>query len=92
MTSWNYRAQGAEVRHLGPMAQDFHADFGLGENDRAITTVDADGVALAASQGLNQKFTGELKRRDVENAELRQQMIELKASLRELATKKENQP
>jgi hypothetical protein len=34
--------------------------------------VDADGVALAAVQGLNQKLTEELKRRDAENAELRQ--------------------
>lgn len=42
--------------HIGPMAQDFNAAFQLGESDRAITTVDADGVALAAIQGLNQKL------------------------------------
>jgi hypothetical protein len=35
------------------MAQDFRAAFSLGENDTTITTVDADGVALAAIQGLN---------------------------------------
>ncbi|HMJ90341.1 MAG TPA: tail fiber domain-containing protein, partial [Candidatus Acidoferrum sp.] len=41
--------------HLGPVAQDFHAAFNVGEDDKHIATVDADGVALAAIQGLNQK-------------------------------------
>jgi hypothetical protein len=36
------------------MAQDFYAAFGVGEDDRHISTVDADGVALAAIQGLYQ--------------------------------------
>ena len=34
------------------MAQDFAATFGLGSDDRSITTLDAEGVALAAIQGL----------------------------------------
>jgi trimeric autotransporter adhesin len=33
------------------MAQDFHAAFDLGTDERHIATVDADGVALAAIQG-----------------------------------------
>ena len=37
---------------MGPTAQDFYAAFGLGEDERHISTVDADGVALAAIQGL----------------------------------------
>jgi hypothetical protein len=37
---------------MGPMAQDFYAAFGLGEDDRHIATVDADGVALAGVQAL----------------------------------------
>uniref|UniRef100_A0A7C3HWH5 Peptidase S74 domain-containing protein n=1 Tax=Meiothermus ruber TaxID=277 RepID=A0A7C3HWH5_MEIRU len=49
---WSYQAQGLSVRHLGPTAQDFRAAFGLGEDDRHISTVDADGVALAAIQAL----------------------------------------
>jgi hypothetical protein len=36
------------VRHIGPMAQDFYAAFGVGEDDRHITSIDEDGVALAA--------------------------------------------
>ena len=33
--------------------QDFHAAFGLGVSDKLIDTIDPDGVALAAIQGLN---------------------------------------
>lgn len=52
INTWNHKAQDAEVRHLGPTAQDFYGAFGLGEDDRHIGTIDADGVALAAIQGL----------------------------------------
>ena len=47
---WSYK--GEPVRHLGPMAQDFAAAFGLGADDRHIFPLDAAGVALAAIQGL----------------------------------------
>jgi hypothetical protein len=50
--TWNYKTQDVSIRHIGPMAQDFYAAFGVGEDDTHITTVDADGVALAAIQGL----------------------------------------
>ena len=48
---WSYK--GETVRHLGPMAQDFAAAFGLGADDRHIFPLDAAGVALAALQGLH---------------------------------------
>lgn len=53
ITSWSYRSDPSHTRHLGPMAQDFRATFGLGGSDEAIFLVDADGVALAAIQALN---------------------------------------
>jgi len=43
-----------QVCHVGPTAQDFMAAFGLGASERHIGTVDAEGVALAAIQGLYQ--------------------------------------
>jgi len=52
MFTWNYKAQPASVRHIGPMAQDFHKAFAVGEDDKHISTVDAEGVALAAIQEL----------------------------------------
>lgn len=73
ITRWNFKGDDA-TPHLGPMAQDFHAAFGLGTDDKHIATVDADGVALAAIQGLNEKLTQELKRRDAENAELKRRL------------------
>ena len=54
ITTWNYKSQAPSIRHIGPMAQDFHAAFGLGEDETHISTLDADGVALAAIQGLTQ--------------------------------------
>jgi hypothetical protein len=53
ISTWSYKTEDPAIRHLGPMAQDFSA-FGLGEDDRYISAVDANGVALAAIQGLAQ--------------------------------------
>ena len=58
------------MKHIGPMAQDFHAAFGLGQNPSAIATVDADGVALAAIQGLNRKLEKEAASLSDQNAAL----------------------
>lgn len=68
ISTWNYKTQNASVRHIGPMAQDFYKLFGVGEDDKRIATIDPDGVALAAIQGLNE----ELKDRDkkIENQQL----------------------
>jgi hypothetical protein len=54
IATWNYKAQDPSVRHIGPMAQDFAAAFGVGEDDRHINMVDANGVTMAAIQGLYQ--------------------------------------
>ena len=54
IATWNYKAQDESIRHIGPMAQDFSAAFGVGEKETMITTIDADGVALAAIQGLHE--------------------------------------
>ncbi|MCC6594692.1 MAG: tail fiber domain-containing protein [Xanthomonadales bacterium] len=59
ISTWSYTAQGEGVRHMGPMAQDFAASFGLGEDDTHINTVDIDGVALAAIQGLHTRLQDE---------------------------------
>jgi hypothetical protein len=50
---WNARGTDPHVTHVGPTAQDFHAAFGLGDSDRLISTIDAEGVALAAIQALH---------------------------------------
>jgi hypothetical protein len=55
VSKWSYRAQGPSIRHIGPMAQDLSRAFGVGEDRRHITSVDADGISLAAIKGLNEK-------------------------------------
>jgi hypothetical protein len=65
ISTWNYKSQDPAIRHIGPMAQDFAA-FGVGEDDTHISTVDADGVALAAIQGLYQ----EVQEKDARIADL----------------------
>jgi hypothetical protein len=50
--TWSYKWNDAAIRHIGPMAQDFAAAFGVGEDDKHICPVDAQGVAFAAIQGL----------------------------------------
>ncbi len=52
ISSWSYLWDPADVRHIGPMAQDFYAAFGLGADDRHIHPSDGVGVALAAIQAL----------------------------------------
>jgi trimeric autotransporter adhesin len=78
LTRWQYRESPAEGVHLGPVAEEFHAAFGLGADGQAISTVDANGVALAAIQGLNAKL-------EAENAALRAETDALRAGQQRLA-------
>ena len=75
ITQWNYKDDSCQTRHIGPVAQDFHAAFGLnGADDKHISTVDEGGVALAAIQGLNQKVESENSALRAENAELKHRL------------------
>ncbi|MEI6197197.1 MAG: tail fiber domain-containing protein, partial [Verrucomicrobiota bacterium] len=85
---WTYKAETDAVHHVGPMAQDFHAAFGLGANDVTIATVDADGVALAAIQGLNQKLEADAKAKDAEIETLKQNLATLEKIVQSLVEKK----
>jgi hypothetical protein len=76
--TWNYATQPPDIRHIGPAAQDFRAAFGLGEDERRIATVDADGVALAAIQGLLEL----VRARDAQVARLEARAETLEARLR----------
>jgi hypothetical protein len=73
ITEWSYKAQDPSIRHIGPMAQDFYQAFGLGEDKLRIGTMDADGVMMAAIQGLNAKLSDAEK----ENAEMKKTVREL---------------
>jgi hypothetical protein len=57
VTEWKLKAQTGQVRHIGPVAQDFHAAFRMGASDRHIHSGDADGIALVAIQALAEQNT-----------------------------------
>ena len=65
VTSWSMKSR-PDLMQIGPMAQDFFAAFGLGDTDKMINTTNAQGVALAAIQGLNQLLNEKLSEKDVE--------------------------
>jgi hypothetical protein len=54
ITRWKYK--GTNEYHIGPMAQDFHAAFATGNDNRSISSIDPAGVSLAAIQALLEKI------------------------------------
>jgi hypothetical protein len=79
------------------VADDFRAAFQLGDG-RTISSIDADGVAMAAIQGLHElvqeqgssleQQRADLARRDQEVAELRATVARLEEALHQLAADK----
>jgi len=72
--TWSFK-DNAAIRHMGPTAQDFYAAFGLGQDDKTISTIDLDGVALASIQGLY----GLVQEKDAEIAAMEAEIAALKA-------------
>jgi len=65
IATWTYKTE--DIRHMGPMAQDFSAAFGLGMDDKHIAYTDMAGVTMAAVQALHE----EVSTKDAEIAELK---------------------
>ena len=81
LKNWRHRGATNAPLHMGPMAQDFFAAFGLGDSERHIGSVDADGVALAAIQGLHAEANERLQALENENHLLRERLARLEALL-----------
>jgi hypothetical protein len=77
ISSWSYKADGTNARHIGPMAQDFMSAFHLGSNDKTILQVDGDGVSLAAIKALSQR----VKDLEARNRSLEDRVSALRARL-----------
>jgi hypothetical protein len=80
VTSWNYISEGQQVRHLGPMAEDFYKAFRLGTGNTSIGVQDLAGVSLAAVKALDQR-TAELQQKTAEVDQLRAQVNTLEQRL-----------
>ena len=87
ISSWRYEDEPNAIRHVAPMSQDFHSAFGLGHDDKTIAMVDADGIALAAIQGLHQVVQQVVQQKDARIAALEKAVEELKRVVEALATK-----
>jgi cell shape-determining protein MreC len=74
------------VTHIGPTAQDFKKVFGVGENDKSISTIDPSGIALAAIKELHRQNAAlkdqvaELSKKAARIDELQKQIDDLKKS------------
>ncbi|HXI55555.1 MAG TPA: tail fiber domain-containing protein [Polyangia bacterium] len=82
IATWRYREEPTGVLHMGPMAQDFRAAFGLGDSDRTYYAVDAHGVSLAAIQALSRMVDEDQRRlRTLErmNQQLRERLDALES-------------
>jgi hypothetical protein len=79
--SWRYKAEAETALHFGPVAEDFQAAFQLGDG-RTITTIDADGVAFAAIQGL---YTT-VQEKDARIEQLEERIAKLEALVETLAS------
>ncbi|MEM6455354.1 MAG: tail fiber domain-containing protein [Acidobacteriota bacterium] len=93
ISTWSYINGEPDVQHLGPMAQDFYALFGLGIAENKIATIDVAGVAIAAIQGLNEKVDSkdaEIESLKAERTELNNRLDALEAMVRELANNSGN--
>lgn len=72
ITQWNYLSQ-PEVNHIGPTSEEFNATFGLTGSQKIISTLDVDGITIAAIQALKS-----------ENQQLRQNLRSLEEKLSRL--------
>jgi hypothetical protein len=77
--AWNYKSDEPTVRHLGPMAQDFRTAFNLGVDDKHIDMIDANGVTMAAIQGLYQM----MQEKDRQIAQLQSQVVQLQRTAKQ---------
>jgi hypothetical protein len=92
ISTWSRKDEDPKVRHLGPMAQDFSAIFGLGEDNRHIAPLDMAGVSMASIQALHERMTQGMAEKDAEIAALRQRLVVLEELMSKLAAEGEPAP
>jgi hypothetical protein len=94
VSTWNYIAEGHNVRHMGPMAEDFYKAFQLGTGNTSIGVQDLTGVSLAAIKELDKRTT-EVEQLREEINQLRNANTELErrlATLEQLLSGQTQQP
>jgi hypothetical protein len=87
ITTWNYITEGKNVRHIGPMAEDFSSAFNLGAGNTSIGVQDLASVSLAAVKALEER-TAQLQAKTAEVDVLRAQLAAMEERLAALEQKK----
>ncbi|MAT42624.1 MAG: hypothetical protein CL609_09805 [Anaerolineaceae bacterium] len=81
ITTWNYKGD-ASTLHIGPMAQDFYGSYGVGKDDKHLSALDVNGVALASIQELNRI----VEEKDAQIANLEADLSSLNKRVQQLET------
>ncbi len=78
---WNYINDEHKTAHIGPFAQDFYREFGLGADSLGITTQDISGVNMAAIRALEERTSRTLSNTDeIERLQSENQALQTKVS------------
>jgi hypothetical protein len=88
ISEWEYKDTPGQ-RHVGPMAQDFYAAFGLGVSNTSLATIDTSGVALASIKALaleNQSLRSGLDLVTQSNRELQAKLDAMERLVTQLAS------
>ena len=86
ISRWQYQTDPRDSQHLGPMAEDFHEAFGLGQDAQHLAPTDLAGVAVASVQALRSKVISqqaEIERLRRESAAREARLVRLEAMLRD---------
>jgi hypothetical protein len=87
IATWSYKEE--STRHVGPMAQDFHAAFGLGVDDKHIAPGDVASVALVGVKELHRSVQALRKEVQVRDERIAAQDVKLAEREVELAALKQ---
>jgi hypothetical protein len=89
VTKWNYKTDSPSIKHIGPVAQDFYAIFGLGNDDKSISSIDPSGIALVAIKELsrqNKSLKVQIESYELENDNLKSQLQKLQEKVDKIET------
>ncbi len=76
---WNYIHDADHIKHIGPMAEDVHALFEVGQGPKSLSTLDTSGIALAAIQALSHELKQTQQDMDKKNQQvqaIQQRLVE----------------
>lgn len=83
INSWEFTERNGG-QHIGPMAEDFAERFPVSSDSQTISTVDADGVAFAAIQGLAERLADKTEQLNEQVATLKEENASLRSRIASL--------